>query len=160
MIQRTLDPMTLSDIFTCWTPTDNRTAFQDIQQLMPGHYALFSKEGMKTQRYWQLSFARSDNNDKPLTEWTEELKELLHDACRIRLRADVPVGAYLSGGLDSTYISSLVKHSFNNKVCTFSVGFTDGRFDEGLFQTPGCQGARYRSQDDPLHGKRYRRGFP
>ena len=135
MTPRTLDPMTLSDIFTCWTPTDNRTAFQDIQQLMPGHYALFSKEGMKTQRYWQLSFARSDNNDRPLTELTEELKGLLHDACRIRLRADVPVGAYLSGGLDSTYISSLVKHSFNNKVCTFSVGFTDGRFDEGLFQT-------------------------
>ncbi len=138
-VPRTLDLMTLSDIFTCWTPTGDRTAFQDIRQLLPGHYALFSKEGMSTHRYWQHSFTRSDNNDRPLAEWTEELEALLHDACRIRLRADVPVGAYLSGGLDSTYISSLVKHSFNNEVCTFSVGFTDGRFDEGLFQNRAVQ---------------------
>ncbi|OPY71644.1 MAG: Asparagine synthetase (glutamine-hydrolyzing) 1 [Syntrophorhabdus sp. PtaU1.Bin002] len=138
--QRTLDPVTLSDVFTCWTPTDNRTAFQDIQQLMPGHYAVFSKGQMKISRYWQLSFSQDGhNNDKPISEWTEELKELLHDACRIRLRADVPVGAYLSGGLDSTYISSLVKHSFNNRVSTFSVGFTDGRFDEAFFQKQAVQ---------------------
>ncbi len=139
MIRRTLDPMTLSDVFTCWTPTGDRTAFLDIHQLMPGHYALFSEEGMKTERYWQLSFARSENSDLPLADWVEELKGLLHDACRIRLRSDVPVGAYLSGGLDSTYISSLVKHFFNNKVCTFSVNFTDSRFDEGLFQTRAVQ---------------------
>ena len=137
--QRALDPMTLSDVFTCWTPTDDRTAFQDVQQLMPGHYAIFNKEEKKIGRYWQLSFSREDRNDKPISEWTEELKGLLHDACRIRLRADVPVGTYLSGGLDSSYISSLVKHSFNNKVCTFSVGFTDGRFDEAIFQKQAVQ---------------------
>jgi asparagine synthase (glutamine-hydrolysing) len=138
-IQRVLDPMTLSDVFTCWTPTDDRTAFQGIRQLMPGHYAIFSKEEMKISRYWQLSFSRDEGNDRPISDWTEELKELLHDACRIRLRADVPVGTYLSGGLDSSYISSLVKHSFNNKVCTFSVGFTDGRFDEAFFQKQAVQ---------------------
>jgi len=137
--RRALDPMTLSDVFTCWTPTADRTAFQDIQQLMPGHYAIFNREEMKISRYWQLSFSRDDYKDKPISEWTEELKELLHDACRIRLRADVPVGTYLSGGLDSSYISSLVKHSFNNKVCTFSVGFTDGRFDEAFFQKQAVQ---------------------
>lgn len=138
-IQRTLDPMTLSDVFTCWTPTDNRTAFGNIRQLMPGHYAILDKKDIKINRYWQLSFSQYDRNDKPLQERVEELKGLLHEACRIRLRADVPVGAYLSGGLDSTYISSLVKTFFNNKLCTFSVGFTDERFDETFFQKKAAQ---------------------
>ena len=69
----------------------------------------------------------------------EELRELLYDATQIRLRADVPVGAYLSGGLDSTYITSLVKRNFNNRLRTFSVSFTDGRFDEAPFQAKVVQ---------------------
>jgi len=138
-IQRALDPMTLSDVFTCWTPTNDRTAFMNIRQLMPGHYAILDKDKMGIHRYWQLSFAPHKHNDKSFTELTEELKELLHDACRIRLRADVPVGAYLSGGLDSAYISSLIKNFFNNRLCTFSVGFTDERFDETFFQRKAAQ---------------------
>jgi asparagine synthase (glutamine-hydrolysing) len=70
---------------------------------------------------------------------TEEIcgriRELLLDSVRIRLRADVPVGAYLSGGLDSTLTSSIVKRNFNNLLRTFSVSFTDGRFDEAPFQS-------------------------
>jgi len=94
---------------------------------------------MKTYPYWQLSFSESGSTNRPIDEQAEELKELLHDATRIRLRADVPVGAYLSGGLDSTYITSVVKKSFNNKLRTFSVAFTDGRFDETLFQQKAVQ---------------------
>jgi len=101
---------------------------------MPGHYAIFNEKEMKISRYWQLSFSQDEDNDKPISEWTEELKELLHDACRIRLRADVPVGTYLSGGLDSSYISSLVKHSFNNKVCTFSWGLRMGASMKPFFR--------------------------
>jgi asparagine synthase (glutamine-hydrolysing) len=133
-IPRTIDLQTLSDIFTCWAPLGDLTPFQDIRQLMPGHYAVFSRKGMDIHRYWQVSFSESGNGQRPLIDWVEELKSLLYDAAKIRLRADVPVGAYLSGGLDSTYISSLVKRFFNNKLCTFSVSFSDGRFDETPYQ--------------------------
>ncbi len=137
--QRTLDPMTLADVFTCWTPVGDNTPFEGIRQVMAGHYAVITPEGMKTQRYWQIPFGRQRVNGRPFSEWREELKDLLQDACRIRLRADVPVGAYLSGGLDSTYTSSLVKNYFNNKLCTFSVSFSDSRFDEALFQMKAVQ---------------------
>jgi len=137
--QRLLDVQTLSDIFTCWSAIGDHTAFEGIHQLMPANYALINHNGMNTRRYWQLSFAHDRNGDRPLIEWKEELKELLRDACRIRLRADVPVGSYLSGGLDSTYTTSVVKRNFNNQLCTFSVSFADSRFDEAFFQAKAVQ---------------------
>jgi asparagine synthase (glutamine-hydrolysing) len=137
LIPRKLDTQTLSDIFTCWTPVGCSTPFEFVNQVPPGHYAMFSKNGFSTHNYWKLSFnGQSDGSpdERSLSEWTEELNDLLRDSARIRLRADVPVGAYLSGGLDSTYTSALVKRNFNNLLCTFSVSFTDSNFDESSFQ--------------------------
>lgn len=133
-IPRNLDPRGLSEIFTFWTTLGDHTPFQDIRQLKPGHYALFGKNGLTTRSYWDLRFPETYDQARSLEDWTEELTTLITDAARIRLRADVPVGAYLSGGLDSTFISSLVKQQFNNALCTFSVAFTDARFDETPFQ--------------------------
>lgn len=138
-IERKLNYQTLSDVFTCWSPVNDLTAFDGIRQLMPGHSALFSGAGMKTQRYWRISFDGSAKGDAAVDDWAEKLKGLLYDACKIRLRADVPVGAYLSGGLDSTCIASIVKNYFNNKLCTFSVSFSDSRFDEAFFQSRAVQ---------------------
>jgi asparagine synthase (glutamine-hydrolysing) len=138
-IPRKLDIQALSDVFTCWAPFGPLTPFEEVRHLLPGHYALFSSTGMQIHSYWRPPFSAPDSGNRSLGEWTEELSEILIDAARIRLRADVPVGAYLSGGLDSTYISSLVKRSFNNRLCTFSVGFTDGRFDETPFQEIAVQ---------------------
>lgn len=133
-ISRKLDPQTIADIFTCWTPLGTSTPFQDIFQIRPGHYALFSGDGFFEKAYWQLPYSSSEPEERSLEEWTEELGELLKDAARIRLRADVPVGAYLSGGIDSTYISSLVRNNFDNLLSTFSVSFADEKFNESSFQ--------------------------
>ncbi|MFB3926303.1 MAG: asparagine synthase (glutamine-hydrolyzing) [Syntrophales bacterium] len=133
-VPREMDLRTLSDIFTFWAPLGSMTAFKGIYQIPPGHTAVFSRSGLSLRPFWKIGFENSGNSDRPFHEYREELKYLIRDAVRIRLRADVPVGAYLSGGLDSTYITALVKKYFNNRLCTFSVGFTDGRFDETAFQ--------------------------
>lgn len=133
-VPRRLDRQTLCDIFTCWTPVDPLTAFEGIYQLPPGHWAIFSPKGLQIERYWQMDFTESAENVRSLESWGQEMQALLLDAARIRLRADVPVGAYLSGGIDSTYISTLVKKHFNNQLHTFSVQFSDKRYDESSFQ--------------------------
>lgn len=138
-INRNLDPQTLADIFTCWAPLHSETPFKNVHQIPPGHYAQFSeKGGLEVCPYWTLSFqpipGNAGHTQRSLADWTEEVSSLLLDAARIRLRADVPVGAYLSGGIDSTYTSALVKKNFNNRLRTFSVTFTDKRFDEAVYQ--------------------------
>ena len=132
-IGRSIDLTALSDIFTCWTPVGTSTPFTGISQLLPGSYAFFTPSGFSSARYWQLSYDRNGSGLSSADE-LNRLEELLVDACRIRLRADVPVGAYLSGGLDSTLISSIIKKNFNNELRTFSVSFTDKKFDEAPYQ--------------------------
>ena len=133
-INRSLNKQTLSDIFTCWSPVASDTVFEGIRQLPPAHYAVFSKQGMAIKRYWEFSYNEEFTTNNSLNESLEELHAFIKDAIRIRLRADVPVGAYLSGGLDSTFTTSLVKKYFNNQLKTFSVSFADSRFDEAQFQ--------------------------
>ncbi len=137
-IPRSLDFVSLSNIFTCWSSLGGGTPFEDIYQIPSGHFGLFSRKGINIQPYWKLPINGSDQNldrhDHSLSQWTAEFNDLILDATRIRLRADVPVGAYLSGGIDSTFTSALVKQNFNNFLCTFSVRFTDDRFDETHYQ--------------------------
>ena len=133
-LSRLLNRSALSDTFTCWSPLGAETAFKGVYQLPPAHFAVFDKKGLDIRPYWKIPFSSAPYEDRPLSNWVEELEELLVDAVRIRLRADVPVGAYLSGGLDSTYVTSLVKKRFNNELRTFSVSFADERFNEAEFQ--------------------------
>jgi asparagine synthase (glutamine-hydrolysing) len=74
--------------FALWDQTNER-----LLQIPPGHYGIFSREGFRMRPYWQISFQDSSPWDRPLEEWVEELRALVLDAAKIRLRADVPVGA-------------------------------------------------------------------
>jgi asparagine synthase (glutamine-hydrolysing) len=133
-----LDPLALDQIFTYWSPIAPRTAFQGIHTLPPGHWLLAKAgEPLRIERYWQPTFPTKGDGttlDCSLDEAAQSLRELLVDATQIRLRADVPVGAYLSGGLDSSAITALIRHYTGNRLETFSIAFTDEAFDESPFQ--------------------------
>lgn len=133
-VPRELDVKAISDVFTAWSPLGGGTAFKGIRQLLPGHFAVYKDGNLSIKQYWQLSFSRQMDGRRPFSSCVEDLSALLYDATQIRLRADVPVGAYLSGGLDSTYVTSVVKKHFDNRLRTFSVSFSDERFDEAPFQ--------------------------
>src|SRR5205085_7373636 len=82
----------------------------------------------------EADFRTNGSSKRSLEEVVEEFRSLLIDACRIRLRADVPVGAYLSGGLDSSTIAAIVRRHTSNRLVTFSIAFSDEKFDESQFQ--------------------------
>lgn len=148
-IPRCLNHVALNDVFTCWTPLGADTLFEDIHQIPAGSYALFSDGGFDVHRYWAATFSEIDDTELSLEDWVDELRALLLDATRIRLRADVPVGAYLSGGIDSTYTTAIVKNNFNNDLRTFSVTFSDRRFDEADYQAKAL--ARLNTHHSDIH---------
>ena len=130
-IPRAINPEVLSEIFTFWTPVADETIFQNVKQIQPGHWAKVDKNcSFVTREYWDVSFPEYYDTGQSESECSEQLRHLLIDAVKLRLRADVPVGAYLSGGIDSSTITSLIHHFTKNPLKTFSVTFPDRVFDE------------------------------
>jgi asparagine synthase (glutamine-hydrolysing) len=131
-IPRELDLAALDQIFTFWFTLPPRTIFKGICELPPGHSLTFEGGQVKVRPYWRLDFptdyALSENDG------IEQLVALLTDATRIRLRSDVPVGAYLSGGLDSTIVTALINKFAGGRLRTFSIGFTPSDLDESPYQ--------------------------
>lgn len=134
-IERSLDKESLSQIFTFWTTLTPKTPFKNIVDLQPGHFMKVNSSGIQIQRYWNMNFSsKGEPRNKSFSDTIEELDELLHDAVKIRLRADVPVGAYLSGGLDSSVTTAYIKDIDPHVLNTFSIGFTDKTYDETAYQ--------------------------
>ncbi len=130
------DPIALSQIFTFWTTLGNRTCYQNISSVLPGHFLKIRDGQIKEQPYWSLDMnLASDSAEPSLDEAAEQLLWLLKDAVRLRLtRSDVPVGAYLSGGLDSSSITALASQHSSARLKTFSIAFGDQAFDESDYQ--------------------------
>ena len=134
-VERTLDVRALDQIFTFWVTLAPRTAFKNIWQLPPGHSLVVEHGRVRVWEYWRLEFAPGQVVDDDHEEQAmDELLSLLLDSTRIRLRSDVPVGAYLSGGLDSTVITALIRKLAGDRLRTFSVSFDDPEFDESSYQ--------------------------
>lgn len=105
------------------------TAFLGIHKLPPAHSATFSKaEHFSISRYWQVCPAQHQPMEMPAAK--KALKELLIEAVSLRLISDVPLGAFLSGGIDSSIIVAIMSQLSKRKVKTFSIGFTEERFNE------------------------------
>lgn len=134
---RAFDPVGLAQTFTFWNAVAPRTVFADVEQVEPGTCVVIDAAGRRSIRYWAPDFpSRGEEPGQDLRENAERLRELLVDAARLRfLRSDVPVGAYLSGGLDSAITASVVARYTDSPLHTFSLRFADADFDEGRYQT-------------------------
>ncbi len=134
-IPRQLNTGVLNEIFTFWSPVSCKTIFTGVHQLLPAHCMEVNRSGCQKQKcYWKLQFCPDEIGVATEQDYAEELRELLIDSVRLRLRADVAVGAYLSGGLDSSVIASLVRKYTDTVLQTFSVGFEDKIYDESAEQ--------------------------
>lgn len=127
-----LDLQALDEVFTFWAPVAPRTCFAQVKELPPGHCLSIRDGRVRTWRYWSPDFGESMRLGEE--EAAQRLFELLADASRIRLRSDVPVGAYLSGGLDSSVVTALVNGIAGARLRTFSVTFDDANLDETPYQ--------------------------
>lgn len=135
-IPRSINPDVLAEIFTLWMPADRDSVFSGVRQLAAGHWAwVDGASGIRESEYWDIPHHPLQHDQtKSEDEYADELRSLLVDAVRLQLRADVPVGAYLSGGLDSSAITSVIRRYTANQLKTFSVTFSDSSYDESRQQ--------------------------
>ncbi len=134
-VKRAINPGGLNEVFSYWNALAPTTCFEGISELPPGHFMTVVAGKITIDRYWGLEFQRPSGSAMHTARRTnaslaDEFAELLVDATRIRLRADVPVGAYLSGGLDSSVIAAIIRQIGTSRLDTFSIAFSDPEFDE------------------------------
>lgn len=128
---RAMDPIALDEFLTYQYVPAPRCILSGYHKLPAAHWALFDGTSLRLERYWSPPFAEGDDSRTAQTEpWGERLRETLTEAVRIRLRSDVPLGAFLSGGVDSTIICGLMQHLSPEPVHSFSIGFPVAQFDE------------------------------
>jgi asparagine synthase (glutamine-hydrolysing) len=132
-IQAEIDPASLKQVFTYWSVQTPRSIFKRINEVPPGHFALIQNREINIEKYWSVDFAEETHFTKS-EEYLEKLEDLLVEATQIRLRSDVPVGAYLSGGLDSSITSAIIRNYTKTHLDTFSISFSDQDFDESPYQ--------------------------
>jgi len=130
LLRPDLNPDGLADYLTFQFCLEEKTLFWNVHKLLPGHYLLLRPDGtLSIQKYWDLDFTIDTDHDEEYFEHC--LLRLLEDAVRIQLRADVPVGAHLSGGLDSSTVACLLSSLLGSPIHTFSGGFMEGpEYDE------------------------------
>jgi asparagine synthase (glutamine-hydrolysing) len=134
-VPRELSEEGIAETFTFWTTISPNTVFKGVKECPPGHFIKFKNKKITIKKYWELTFATKDNYYKgSFQEAIVKFEELFEDSVRIRLRADVPVAAYLSGGIDSSITTAYIKKIEPKVLQTFSVGFTEKEFDESYYQ--------------------------
>jgi asparagine synthase (glutamine-hydrolysing) len=119
------------------------TLYRGVRHLMPGQRMRITRQGTSTHTWWSLS-AVQPLQGRSEAEWIDEFNVTLDDAVRLRLRSDVPFGAFLSGGVDSSTIVGLMARHMNEPVKTFCIGFDDPQYDESAFAQDASE--RFRTQ--------------
>jgi asparagine synthase (glutamine-hydrolysing) len=130
-IGRRMNPEALHHYLTYNYVPQPHTMFAGVTHLPPGHWLRIDASGIISRRWWDLAAQRVERHGE--SEWIEQFNALLDDAVRLRLRSDVPFGAFLSGGVDSSSVVGMMSHHLEEPVRTYSIGFHEPRFDESPF---------------------------
>lgn len=138
-ISRDLDTDAVFDFFKYQFIPSPRTIFRKIRKLPPGHFGKVSKNSFVLNRYWDIPVREDGFQGRSLASLEDELDSLLSEATKIRLISDVPLGAFLSGGLDSSLVVALMKKHSNAPVKTFAIGFKEKSYDESGFAARAAQ---------------------
>jgi asparagine synthase (glutamine-hydrolysing) len=123
------DYRAISDYLSYWYVCEPRTLFAEIKQLPPAHYAVVKGDELAVTRYWQIPIAAEDKSIS-FAEAATKLDSLLNQAVRLRLKADVPFGTFLSGGIDSGLVTAMAVNQSVQKLQSFAIGFKEESYDE------------------------------
>jgi len=127
-VRRTIDLQALSDYVSLVYIPAPKTIFREVRKLPAGHYALVTPEGLQVRQYWDLRFG--EVSSEPEGVLTERLAAMLREVVEMRLMSEVPLGAFLSGGVDSTSVVALMSELMDGPVITNSIGFPEASYDE------------------------------
>src|SRR3954449_10898401 len=146
-VSRELNPAALYAYLALQYVPGERTGLRGIHKLPPGHVLVAEGDGQRIERYWRVEPA--DVGAAGEQEWLERVRRTVDEAVRKRLVADVPLGALLSGGIDSSIVVALMAQASSEPVRTFTVGFADPRYDEREHARPvaGRGGAAHVERD-------------
>ena len=126
-VPRMVDPVALDQFLTLEYVPSPRTIFTDVRKLLPGHYLIFEAGHCQVEPYWDVPFQEMPNDEATCAE---QLADLIGDAVRLQMVSDVPLGAFLSGGLDSSTVVASMSRLTHEPVRTFSIGFADATYNE------------------------------
>jgi asparagine synthase (glutamine-hydrolysing) len=132
-VERKLDRSVIGEYFSYQTVHAPNTLVEDIKMLMPGNFMLLQNSALSITRYWNVNDFINKKNDSDYAAVCKNVKELLYRAVERRLVADVPFGAFLSGGIDSSAVVAIMSQMSSQKVETFNVSFDESDFSEAVY---------------------------
>ncbi len=127
-IPREIDYEALADYFSFLAIPAPKSIFKHVRKLRPAHYLVVTPNGVREREYWDIDFSQTEIRSEE--EWQEQLLDALREAVGIRLMSEVPLGAFLSGGVDSSAVVAMMTKITNRPVVTASIGFTSEEFSE------------------------------
>jgi asparagine synthase (glutamine-hydrolysing) len=130
-LPRDIDSQAICDYFSFGYIPAPKTIYRSARKVLPGHYLVASSNGLREVCYWDLSFKKVE--DRSEDEWCEAVRHGICEATRVRLMSDVPLGAFLSGGIDSSSIVAAMSGIMQRPVTTCSIGFEEEEYNESEF---------------------------
>jgi asparagine synthase (glutamine-hydrolysing) len=130
-----IDYKSIAQFFTFWTTLTPKTAFENVYEVSPGTLMIINKNRIEERKYWELPIYKpNEYRYTDIKSAVAAFENIFYDAVKLRLRADVPVAAYLSGGIDSSVTTQFIKRISANNLKTYSIGFEEKEFDESSYQ--------------------------